>query len=502
MLRWSRHVTDAVEVIHAGLALLEVDGDLVVARDVLIHLDGGVIEAIAVDEPEPPMGVTVFDARDRLVLPGLVNMHSHAGLQTKTRMRSDSPDPQAFSSGFLEVAPVGALTPPVEDLVQVARWTLLEHMLAGTTTVVDVGLSYDFAVALVEQNQAFGLRLHLGVAAASRRYNFDEDGILTTAEVDQPEEVLIEQSRSLAALCATDPHASVTIVPMQVECCSDELLLALRDLADEVGAPIHTHCAQNLVEIHESFRRFGRSSIQRLDELGLLREGTVLGHCVYPDANPLTGVAEAKELEILARSGVTVAHCPTVMSRLGLRGFGVAGWTDAGINVALGTDSYPRDLLAELRAALAYSRLVGLDARNVTAKELFDSATRWAGRALCDERLGRLAVGAVADVCTVALDDRDFGGVVFDPVRQLVELGSHHVVRDVIVDGKVQVEAGQPRVGPAWDRGQAVDRAASASRYFEGVGEWRPGIEDAWDAFGAVTGSSQVSRFLSDLPPG
>lgn len=490
-----------LDAVHVGLALVEVDGECVVERDVVVRITDGLISAIEVGVGEPAQGQGVLSARDTFLLPGLINMHSHAGLQARSRMRSDVPNPQVFSSGFLAVAPGIGHEPPKEDYAREARWTLEEHVSGGTTTVVDVGLPFEAAVAMVEANRDFGVRLYVGVAAASRWYRYGADGILTTQDVGHLHDDFLAQSRALAELCADEPHTSAIIVPMQVENCSDDMLSDLNELALELDLPIHTHCAQNLVEVHESLRRYGRSSVRRLSELGLLRPGTVLGHCVYPDANPLAGVPAHDELGILAQAGVTVAHCPTVMSRLGLRGLGISGWQAAGINVVLGTDAHPRDLLAELRAALAYSRLVGLDPRHVTSGEVFDSATRSGGLALGDARLGRIRVGAPADLCTVALDAPCFGGVVFDPVRQIVELGSKEIVRDVIVGGVLRIEAGVPAIGEGWTRREAAERGGAALEYFESVPRWRPDVADAWSHFNATAGSRQASSFLASLDP-
>ena len=184
------------------------------------------------------------------------------------------------------------------------------------------------------------------------------------------------------------------LYPLQVDTCSPELFRATRKAADELGVGISTHVGQNLVEFHEILRRHGKTPVELLDESGLLGPGTILGHCLMTTAHRLAALPAGRDLDILARSGVTVAHCPLVFARRGNALESFHRYRAAGVNVGLGTDTYPRDLISEMRWASLLCKVVEHDFTVATAAEVFDAATLAGARALRRDDIGRLAPGS------------------------------------------------------------------------------------------------------------
>src|SRR5207247_2159080 len=148
------------------------------------------------------------------------------------------------------------------------------------------------------------------------------------------------------------------LFPYQVDTCSPTLLRATRKAADELGVGIEIHAGQNLLEFHEILRRHTMTPIEYLADTGLLAPGAIVGHCIVNTAHHLAAVPAGRDLEILAQSGASVAHCPLVFARRGNALESFAKFRKAGINVGLGTDTYPRDLISEMRWASNLCKIV------------------------------------------------------------------------------------------------------------------------------------------------
>jgi cytosine/adenosine deaminase-related metal-dependent hydrolase len=232
---------------------------------------------------------------------------------------------------------------------------------------------------------------------------------------------------------------------------------------------IETHVGQNLVEFHEMLRRHGKTPVELLADTGLLGPDTILGHCVMSTAHRLAALPGGRDLEILAESGATVAHCPLVFARRGNALESFHRYRAAGVNVGLGTDTYPRDLISEMRWASLMCKVVERDFTVATAADVFNAATLAGARALGRDDVGRLAPGAKADV--VILDMRKMRiGPYRDPIKALVNCGTGDDVETVIVDGRTVVESGRV-VGVDED---ALGREAQqeAERLWATVPEW------------------------------
>src|SRR6185369_17239454 len=231
------------------------------------------------------------------------------------------------------------------------------------------------------------------------------------------------------------------LYPLQVDTCSPELFRATRKAADELGVGISTHVGQNLVEFHEMLRRHGKTPVEVLDDAGLLGPDTILGHCLMTTSHRLAALPAGRDLEILALRQASVAHCPLVFARRGNALESFAKYRRAGVNVGLGTDTYPRDLISEMRWASNLCKIVERDFTVATAADVFSAVTLGGARALRRDDLGRLAPGAKADI--VLIDMRSFRmGPYRDPIKALVQCGTSDDVDQVIVDGRSVVEDG------------------------------------------------------------
>jgi cytosine/adenosine deaminase-related metal-dependent hydrolase len=229
------------------------------------------------------------------------------------------------------------------------------------------------------------------------------------------------------------------LYPAQLDTCSVELLKATRRAADETGLRISLHAAMNLIEFHRILREHGRTSLQLLQDIGFLRHDVLLGHGVFHAHHSWVHYPYVDDLKLLADSGASVAHAPYKYAKMGIMLESLERYRQLGINVALGTDTFPQDLISEMRLAGLVCRFAEGSFRVGQARDVFDAATLGGAHALGRDDLGRLAPGACADIVIVDLRGAHFGAV-HDPIRSLVEYGSAGDIDTVIVDGKALIE--------------------------------------------------------------
>jgi cytosine/adenosine deaminase-related metal-dependent hydrolase len=239
---------------------------------------------------------------------------------------------------------------------------------------------------------------------------------------------------------AYDDRIRVLLFPYTCDQVTKPLLLATRDAAERHGIGIRMHFAQSNTEMEEIARRYGgMTPVEYLDSIDFLGPHVMLTHGIYGrghDGGPWMCHAE---LETLARRGVTVINCPWIYSMRGsyLRSF--SRYLAAGVNVCIGTDTQPNDILRELRFAAIMGKVADGSPESATARDVFNAVTVNAARYLGRDDLGRLTPGAKADIVVIDLR-RTAIGPHDDPIRSLVYYASLADVRDVWVDGRAIVQ--------------------------------------------------------------
>jgi cytosine/adenosine deaminase-related metal-dependent hydrolase len=344
----------------------------------------------------------------------------------------------------------------------------VELLRNGCTTVVEMGAADD---ALVATAGEIGLRAYLAPGFKSATYRVGPAGQLAY-EWDEGEGFHgLERARRFIERHhgAHGGRIRGMLFPLQVDTCSAELLRATRKLADELSVPIEIHAGQNLLEFHEMLRRHGRTPVEFLADCGLLGRDAILGHCIVSTAHHLAALPQGRDLEVLAESGASVAHCPLVFARRGNALESFHRYRAAGINVGLGTDTYPRDLISEMRWASLLCKVVEHDFSVATSADVFSAATLGGARALGRDDLGRLAPGAKADVVVVDLAKLRIGPY-RDPIRALVQCGTADDVEQVLVDGRSVVEHGH--VLGVDERRLLAEAQREAERLWGTVSEW------------------------------
>jgi cytosine/adenosine deaminase-related metal-dependent hydrolase len=232
------------------------------------------------------------------------------------------------------------------------------------------------------------------------------------------------------------------VYPSILDYCTAELLTQSKKIAGDNGWLLQIHACQSLFEFHEILHRTTKTPIEWLNSLGILGPRTSLAHCFATTAHPDTTYRGGHDLELLAASGTTVAHCPVAISRRGNHLHTLDGYQRAGVNVAIGCDTFPRDMLNEMRVASTIAKVASGDVEFGSARAVVNAATLDAAKAIGRDDLGRLAPGASADL--FAIDLRRLGvGPVRDPVDAALSSCYSRDIETVIIAGNTVVANGR-----------------------------------------------------------
>ncbi len=409
-----------------------------------------------------------IDASDMLVSPGFVNLHAVANIDIQT-LALDRGEQGFAASQAYAVDGVGELELTGDRLRASARFSLAQLLKGGSTTIVEIttmGPSRfetprQEAPILAETAGELGARIYVSHKfragkryvdnAGAARYHWDEDAA---------QDALRYAGEIVARYEGTfGDRVRTMIFPYQYDACSPDLLAAAKAAARELDVPLHMHTSQTLFEFHDSLRRYGQTPVQLLDSIDFLDERTILTHLLYTTLHPQSGfaVGDDSDLRRVADRGVTVAHCPVVYARRDRILDSFSRYRARGINVVLGTDTFPQDMIEEMRWAAYGDKWQTRDANAGKARDVFNAATLAGAKALGRDDIGRLAPGAKADIILVDLSALHIGPV-DDPIKTLVYAADGGDVDTVIVDGRIVVEGGEiPNLDEAALMAQATE---------------------------------------------
>ncbi|HWA12396.1 MAG TPA: TRZ/ATZ family hydrolase [Burkholderiales bacterium] len=356
-----------------------------------------------------------------VLIPGLVNLHTHAAM---TLMRGLADDLKLMDWLSGHIWPAEAKHASAQFVHDGTLLACAEMLRGGVTCFNDM---YFFPGMAGRAALEAGMRACLGIVLVEfpTAYATDAQDYLRKGLAMRDE---LRHEPLLAFMMA--PHAPYTV--------SNDSFEKILTLSEQLQLPVNTHLHETLDEIRESESKFGMRPIARLEKMGLLGPGFTAIHAVH---------LEPAEVALLAQLGCSVAHCPASNLKLGSGIAPVARMLDAGINVGIGTDGAASnnrlDVLGEMRLAALLAKGAQGNAEAMPAHAALRMATLNAARALgLGEAIGSLEPGKSADLCAIDLGTIETSPC-YDPASHVVYAAGRENVTHVWVRGELLVEDGR-----------------------------------------------------------
>lgn len=355
---------------------------------------------------------------DHVLMPGLINLHTHAGMTLMRGLADDLPLMPWLKDHIW----------PAEQQILSARFvhdgTLLacaEMLQGGVTTFNDM---YFYPSAAAEATNKAGMRAQLGLVVLE----------FPTSYANDAEDYI---SRGLDARDSWRDNnlISTSIAPHAPYSVSNQTFESVLTYAEQLGLGIHTHLHETLDEVTQSEAQYKMRPLKRLAELGLLGPNFTAAHCVH---------LQLEEMALMEEYGCHIAHCPTSNLKLASGIAKVSALLTHQVNVGIGTDGAASnnrlDMFAEMRLAALLAKGESGDASSIPAFKALEMATINGAKALgLDNKIGSIEVGKLADLTAVKMSDINTQPC-FDPISHLVYACGREQVSHVWVSGELKYQ--------------------------------------------------------------
>ena len=381
-----------------------------ILKDVDIFIENRTIEEIGKKLKEK--AEHVINGKDKVVLPGLINLHTHSPM---TLFRGFADDMNLHEWLFEKIDPVERKLNE-EDVFCGAMLAGLEMIKSGTTSFLDM---YFLTDEIAKAVQKTGMRGFLSLPIVESKFLTRHKDRITMAEK------FIKKWRGQSRI-----HPSVG--PHSIYLCSGETLQKSEELSKKYSTVLHIHVSETEKEVKDSKRKYGSSPVFYLKRLGVLSPRMIAAHSIW--------ISE-QEIKVMAKFGVNVAHCPISNMKLASGLAPVYQMIRNGVNVGLGTDSVASNnnlnLFEEIKISALLQKMKHKNSKIVNAQEVLDMATVNGARALgMKNKLGSVEKGMLADLITIDISKPHLYPV-HDIVSHLVYSANGADVNDTVVDGEI-----------------------------------------------------------------
>lgn len=408
--------TDAPDiVIRGGTLLTMVEGKrplenatVLIKRDRIIRILQG--------DCGSAHGAELVDARHGIIMPGLVNAHSHTAMTLFRGFADDLPLKEWL---FTKIFPAESTFLNPDSVYWGALLGCAEMIASGTTTVSD---GYFYQDATAQAFQKAGIR----ALVAQGVIDFPAPGVPDPQENLKAGRVFMEKWSGASDLLRPGLfcHSLTT--------CSEKTLRGAMRLSEEFASPLQVHLSETEAEVQEVLNRTGKRPALYLEALDLLTERLIAVHGVH---------LSDEEMEHIARRGAAVVHCPESNMKLASGVAGISRMIEKGLRLGLGTDGAASnnnlDMLQEMDTAAKLGKVYTLDPMSTGAAVVLNMATAWGAKTLgLDQEIGTIQEGKKADVIVVDLRAPHLTPL-YHPMSTLVYAASGGDVKDVIINGKI-----------------------------------------------------------------
>ena len=410
-----------VDLIIKGDHIVSMDAKGTIYKDAAIAVDDGVIVAIgpANEILSEYQSNKQLGGSNRVVMPGLINGHSHAAMTLLRGMAEDMALLEWLTKYIFPAELEFVDAEFVRIGTELACWEMIR---GGTTTFVDM---YYYPDVIADVVESCGMRALISATVIER----PSPGAANAADSINIGNAFIKRwkGKNSRITPVFGPHANYTL--------NEEQLRAVRDAAMKAGVGITIHMSESRYEVDYSQEHYGKPSIELFESIGLFNVPTIGAHVVWPTN---------EEIPILAKRKVGVIHNPTSNMKTAAGISPVTKMLDAGINVGLGTDGSASnndlDMWEEMRLAAFLQKVDRMDPEVMPANTVLTMATRGGAEAIgLGKTIGSLEVGKRADIIQVSYDDVHFVPT-YDVKAHLVYVADEQDVSSVVVDGKVLMQ--------------------------------------------------------------
>ncbi|HWR57550.1 MAG TPA: amidohydrolase [Thermodesulfovibrionales bacterium] len=442
-----RNVRSRIDCIVRADYVLPVDSGLSIIRYGAVAVDKGKIvdvsgydDIISRYESENVVG-----GSGRVVIPGLVNTHTHAAMVYFRGLADDLPLKEWLENHIWPAEAEWLNHEFVSDAVELA---CLEMLKAGITTFNDM---YFFEEAAARVTKRLGMRAVLGAGVI-------DFPTVSAKTIDQ----YFENAERFIKDWKGDELITPCIAPHSAYACGPDTLKKAKDLAEKYGVLLHIHLSETEWEVGEVKMKYGKRPVEHLEDIGFLDRNVLGVHCVWLDD---------KEIGLLAKKGVGVSHCIESNMKLGAGFSPVVSMLAAGIKVTFGTDGAASNndlnVLSEMSTAAKVHKAIANDPTVLDARTVLRMATRWGAEVLGQGgTTGSLEKGKSADLVVINLMKPHLLPV-YDIYSHIVYSMRASDVDTVMVGGKVLISDGEFRGG---DESAIIDRAEKWGRKIRKIG--------------------------------
>ncbi len=397
-----------------------------------------------------------IDGRGLMVMPGLIDVHAHPTSESLLKgLTDEAGSPKLYNSSLYEY--LFLFQNDAEGTRAASEVSLSELLMSGVTTLCDLSLEHEGWLDTLGES---GMRVYAAPMFRSGRWRTGDGHSVTYEWNEAAGRKAMENALRLIERAQQHPSGRLSgmVCPAQIDTCTADLISDAANAARERRLPFQIHAAQSVVEFHEIMRRHGKTPIEWLQSLGGLGPNALIGHGIFLDHHSWLHWTSRDDMGRLADTGTNIAHCPTVFMRRGITLQDFGSYRRAGINIGLGTDTFPHNFIEEMRNAAYAARIGTGNVHALRTTDIFDAATLGGAKALGREDIGRIATGARADLVLVDVTHPAMRPV-YDPIRSMIYAGGERAIRQVYVDGREVVKDGRAL---AFDYGDASARLEAA----------------------------------------